>query len=460
MRAGRVATASTSPAARAISSAGCTPFIATSAPSAARDARAEARRTSRGRRTRARSTTSNGAVGAQVLDARRDATSTLAQPQLDRRLRRGTPPSCGSSRAATTCQSGRAIAIGMPGSPPPLPTSSTRDAARRRQLRQHGERVEQRDASPSLGLADRGQVVRAVPLREQREIRRRAARAARSSARGRARRCRRPSRRRCPARRRGVMRAAPAGGRRAALQVHEQQRDRRGRDARHARRLADGFRPVPAELLLHLVRQAAHRCGSRGRRERASSPAPAARDLVVLAIDVARVLGRDLDLLRDVRSSTAGPAPGSASASRSRRRAGAADRRARTLARAAARARARIVLRDDAGTDAASTSAARVSRSIARACAQNASQRASSTRPESPAVLGEPQVGVVLAQLQAVLGARREHAVRLRDAAGDEIVDQHAEVRLVAPRAPAVLAARTAARALMPASRPCAAASS
>ena len=53
----------------------------------------------------------------------------------------------------------------------------------------------------------------------------------------------------------------------------------------------------------------------------------------------------------------------------------------------------------------------------------------------------EAQIRVVLAQLQPVLGARGEHPVRLGDAARDEIVDQHAEVGLVAARAPAVLAA-------------------
>ena len=50
------------------------------------------------------------------------------------------------------------------------------------------------------------------------------------------------------------------------------------------------------------------------------------------------------------------------------------------------------------------------------------------------AVLGETQVRVVLAQLQPVLGARREHPVRLGHAARDQIVDQHAEIRFVAAR--------------------------
>jgi hypothetical protein len=81
-----------------------------------------------------------------------------------------------------------------------------------------------------------------------------------------------------------------------------------------------------------------------------------------------------------------------------------------------------------------------VPRSIASRLAQKAAQRASSTRPELAALLGEAQVGVVLAQAQAVLGARGEHAVGLGHAAGDQVVHQHAEVGLVAARAPGLAA--------------------
>ena len=41
---------------------------------------------------------------------------------------------------------------------------------------------------------------------------------------------------------------------------------------------------------------------------------------------------------------------------------------------------------------------------------------------------GQPLVGVVGAQAQAVLGARGEHAVGLGDPAGDEVVDHDAEI--------------------------------
>jgi hypothetical protein len=59
----------------------------------------------------------------------------------------------------------------------------------------------------------------------------------------------------------------------------------------------------------------------------------------------------------------------------------------------------------------------------------------------------EPQVGVVLAQLQPVFGAAGEHAVRLAGALGDQVVDQHAEVGLVAARRPRLLSvARSAPR--------------
>jgi hypothetical protein len=45
---------------------------------------------------------------------------------------------------------------------------------------------------------------------------------------------------------------------------------------------------------------------------------------------------------------------------------------------------------------------------------------------------GEAEVGVVLAEEQAVFGAAGEHAVGFGAALGDEVVDHHAEVGLVA----------------------------
>ena len=51
---------------------------------------------------------------------------------------------------------------------------------------------------------------------------------------------------------------------------------------------------------------------------------------------------------------------------------------------------------------------------------------------------GQAHIGVVLAQLQAVLGAAGEHAVGLAGAVGDQIIHQHAQVGLVTARVPAL----------------------
>jgi hypothetical protein len=52
-------------------------------------------------------------------------------------------------------------------------------------------------------------------------------------------------------------------------------------------------------------------------------------------------------------------------------------------------------------------------------------QRRSSTRPASRPTGVSRQIGVVDAQQQAVLGARREHPIRLETAARDEIVHEN-----------------------------------
>ena len=68
--------------------------------------------------------------------------------------------------------------------------------------------------------------------------------------------------------------------------------------------------------------------------------------------------------------------------------------------------------------------------------ATNSSQRSSPTSPSSRPLRRQAQVGVVLAQQQAIFRAAREHPIRLARAARDEIVDQHADVGLVAARPP------------------------
>ena len=72
----------------------------------------------------------------------------------------------------------------------------------------------------------------------------------------------------------------------------------------------------------------------------------------------------------------------------------------------------------------------------------------------------QPLFGVVAAQLQAVLGARGEHAVRLGDLLGDQVVDQHAEVGLAAAERQLAPGRRDSRAAFTPAIRPWAAASS
>src|ERR1043166_1830545 len=52
--------------------------------------------------------------------------------------------------------------------------------------------------------------------------------------------------------------------------------------------------------------------------------------------------------------------------------------------------------------------------------------------PDAAAQRHQPAVGVIVPQQQPVLGTRREHAVRLIDALGYEIVDEYADVRLAA----------------------------
>ena len=100
--------------------------------------------------------------------------------------------------------------------------------------------------------------------------------------------------------------------REAALQMHEQERDRRRRDARNARRLADRLGLVQVELLLHFGREAAHRAVVEIGRQPQILLRAMALDLVVLAVDVAGILRGDLDLLGDDRDRRpAAPAPGS-----------------------------------------------------------------------------------------------------------------------------------------------------
>ena len=185
-----------------------------------------------------------------------------------------------------------------------------------RKVRQHRERIEHVVRDHALGLADRGQVVRAVPFREQLEIAQPACRARRSAMQRRRPRGQRA--RRSPRRDRALVHAgfvtpsaacrrrahsAFVRGRRrreAALQMHEQQRDRGRRDAGDARGLAE----VSGRCRLSFCCTSAEkpRTDAVVEVERAAAAISCARSRaisVLLAIDVARVFGRDLDLLGD-----------------------------------------------------------------------------------------------------------------------------------------------------------------
>src|SRR4051794_9479351 len=52
-------------------------------------------------------------------------------------------------------------------------------------------------------------------------------------------------------------------------------------------------------------------------------------------------------------------------------------------------------------------------------------------KPNVESDLGEPGVGVVLAQQQAILRSRSKHPVRLDRSLGYQIVDEHSDVSLV-----------------------------
>ena len=50
----------------------------------------------------------------------------------------------------------------------------------------------------------------------------------------------------------------------------------------------------------------------------------------------------------------------------------------------------------------------------------------------------QPEIGVIFAQHQSILGTTREHAIRLADTACREIVDEHADIRFMTLRMPLI----------------------
>ncbi|MNS89262.1 hypothetical protein D3C72_1232690 [compost metagenome] len=83
----------------------------------------------------------------------------------------------------------------------------------------------------------------------------------------------------------------------ALAQVNHQQRDRRGRDARDTRCQPQRFGPVLVQLLAHLEAQGLDLAVVEVGRQLQVLEVGGALHFVVLALDVAGVLGRDLDLL-------------------------------------------------------------------------------------------------------------------------------------------------------------------
>src|SRR6187402_1264538 len=86
----------------------------------------------------------------------------------------------------------------------------------------------------------------------------------------------------------------------AALEVHQQQRDRRWRHATDARSLADGVGKRPLELEEYLSRETPHAVVVEAFGNGGGLVPPLALDLVALALQVAGVLGLHFHLRGDL----------------------------------------------------------------------------------------------------------------------------------------------------------------
>src|SRR5467141_2126785 len=178
---------------------------------------------------------------------------------------------------------------------------------------------------------------------------------------------------------------------------------------------------MPVELLLHLGRQTAYRAVINFRGQGKRLEIAAALDLLALPLDVAFIFRLDLDLLGDQRID--GRLLHQARVGHIRP-AQELKKRVPLLKACAYIRRLQALLLTYNG----------VALSIERTPTGIVDESELATR------LGEPQVGIVLAQHQAILGTAHEHAVRLRNAARDKIIHQHPEVRLVAFRPPGLTA--------------------
>ncbi len=226
--------------------------------------------------------------------------------------------------------------------------------------------------------------------------------------------------------------------------MHEQQGDCRRGHAGNPGRLAEGRRAGVGELAPHLVGQAVDRGVVERLGQGHALVAGEAGDLLGLSLDVTRVLRLDGHLLRDLRV-----------VHRARGEGG--DRRVIEL-RAPEQISKRILtlqLTAQLLFQLASPRRARMEEGRAQALlfaldrlplGVEAGPAVIIDEPQLAAGRGEAQVRVVLPEQEPVLGAGGEHAIGLARPQGDEVVDQHAEVGLVAARTPGCFATHPAGR--------------
>ena len=206
--------------------------------------------------------------------------------------------------------------------------------------------------------------------------------------------------------------------------------------------LAKRRRPLLRKLLPHFVRQATHLRVVECLRQQGVLAATLTLDLVVLAVDVPRVLGLHVDLQWHLHGEpfVVAPVVGAAAergieglvghfgpAQQLERALLARQRRAEQGFELCGGRRARP---DPARMQPFELGVHGDALVLEEAPALVVDQ------PEFAARRREPEVGVVLAQREAVFRAAREHAVRLGRAARDEVVDHHADVGIAAGREP------------------------
>ena len=444
----------------AISSSGGLPFIAS--PDTARRQQPPRRADEVGQRRK-------GARGDQVEGsaaraprpgrARRADCAAPARPPPAGR----TPPSCRPRRRRSPSSAGSSTASTTPGRPPPLPTSSRRHAEpgtelpAQRRRRPPGSRpgagsASRPDRAPPSGCrsrssaaAARGRPSRLSPAPSAGNVQSELARRRLSSA--------------------AAQRAQAASSSASAAALAAKPLKRPFFRWTSSSEIAAGVTPemrdawpsvsgpVPGQLLPHLERQRRDlRVVELGRQPQALV-GRGALDLFVLLVDVAGVLDADLDLLDHRVGQRRRPAPRAAfhvkqPASGPRRspppRPPASKPTPGRRSRSARLYSCSSALPSRRSASAAGSSAGvhpgrlqplglprhRIALAAERLPARVVDQA------QRAAVFGQPQVGVVLAQLQPELGPAGEHAVGLGHALGDQVVDQHAEVGLVAPRQP------------------------